>query len=49
MKWNKYMETQFAECRLLLTGFDEHRKRTVEVHALPGEFEYLGFCDGTDA
>lgn len=48
-RFNHFMQTQFAGCVVLAVGRDECRGRDVRVVALPGEFQLVGLCDGTDA
>lgn len=43
-----YMNSNYAGCRLVATGYDPHRKRDVRMYQIPGEPEALGVSDGTD-
>lgn len=48
-RFNRFMESHFAGCRLLANTTDNCRGRQVRVYALPGEFAVVGVCDGVDA
>lgn len=48
-RFNTYMNTHFAGCRLLAEGFDACRNREARAFLIPGYFEDVGFTDGTDA
>lgn len=49
MRFNKFMQSHFAGCRLLAHARDTCRNRQVKVYALPGEFDVVGVSDGVDA
>lgn len=49
MNYKYYLNSQFAGCRLLAETYDEHRKRDVRVYMVPGQFDVVGVCDGTDS
>lgn len=49
MNYKYLINNHFGSCVLLAKTRDEYRKRDVRVYALPGEFDYVGVADGTDA
>lgn len=46
---NRHLNSHFAGCLLLAKGYDEYRKREVQLFMLPGEFNLVGISDGTDS
>ena len=49
MKYNRYFINHFRDCRLLVSGYDPHRVRQVEIRLIPGEWDVVGISDGIDA
>lgn len=48
-RYNEMMNTHFRSCVLLAKAYDPYRQRDVQIRMLPGEFNYVGVSDGTDA
>lgn len=44
-----HINTHFGHCVLIAKKRDEHRGRDVRMYHMPGNFEYVGIYDGTDA
>lgn len=49
MSFKYHINNHFSGCRLLAKTFDVYRHRQVNVYMLPGTFDHVGACDGTDA
>ena len=47
-RFNAYFANHFAACRLLATGYDQHRLRHVKAYLVPGYQDEIGMTDGTD-
>lgn len=48
-RFNEHMRSHFRDCRLIHEGFDPNRQREARYFALPGEFDLIGYSDGTDS
>lgn len=44
-----HINNRFSSCRHIANARDPHRGRDVKLFHLPGNFEYVGVFDGTDA
>ena len=44
-----HIGNKFGACRHIANAHDPHRDREVKLYHIPGNFEYVGMCDGTDA
>jgi len=49
MSFKHHINNHFNGCVCLANTRDEGRNRPVQLFALPGEFNYVGVSDGTDA
>lgn len=48
-RFNGHFANHFSSCLLLARAHDPYRQREVQLRLLPGEFDYVGITDGTDA
>jgi len=48
-RFNKFMNSHWAGCRLLAETHDHNRNRPVKIYLVPGEFNCVGITDGTDS
>lgn len=44
-----HIGNKFSSCKLIGKGIDPHRGRDVKLFHMPGDFQYVGVFDGTDA
>lgn len=49
MSFKHHITNHFSGCRLLASTYDIYRGREVKVYMVPGTFDHVGVCDGTDA
>jgi hypothetical protein len=44
-RFNDYLTSHFRSCRLISKAYDEHRKRNVGLHLIPGHWDVIGVTD----
>lgn len=49
MSYKHHLTNHWAGCRLLAKTRDNCRNRDVQLFLIPGDFDYVGVTDGTDA
>lgn len=49
MSYKHFLNSHWSGCRLLAETHDHCRRRPVKLYAVPGNFDYVGVTDGTDA